>query len=433
VYSSFLGGSGREGILGIALDPSGNAYVAGWTNSSDFPTTPGTLDATCGTDGLCDLPYYDAFVTKLNAAGSGLVYSTYLGGSRGEAVEDIAVDSWGIAFLTGSTASMDFPLNEDIDNTCGGTDAFVAKLSANGAGLIFSTFLGGGLNEGAKGIAIDAFRDVYVAGFTASHDFTATPGAYDTTYGSDGSYGEWKRDGFIAKLSGLALPLTDGSPRTVDFGEQPVGTTSNPRTVTITNIGDAPQPIPPLDISGDFGYTPHCGTGIAPGSSCTIDFTFTPTGVGSRTGQLLAYDEDNEQWETVLPLSGVGVFPEELSLTIDIKPGTEENSINTKTHGVVPVAILGDSVFNVDLLDVTTLRFGPNGAAPAHDLTDPIVYAMHRQDVDGDGYFDLVCHFRQQETGIALGDTEACIRGYTHDTGNGPIPATGCGSVRTVR
>jgi hypothetical protein len=98
-------------------------------------------------------------------------------------------------------------------------------------------------------------------------------------------------------------------PESIDFGAQPVGTTSEPQTLTLTNLGDAAEPIPLFDITGDFKYTHACGTSIAPGSSCTVDFTFTPTDVGSRTGEFLAYNEEDGEWVPILPLNGMGIAP----------------------------------------------------------------------------------------------------------------------------
>lgn len=118
-----------------------------------------------------------------------------------------------------------------------------------------------------------------------------------------------------------------------------------------------------------------------------------------------------------------------IEVSIDIKPGSDPNSINTKSNGVVPVAILGSDSFDVTDVDVTTLTFGPAGASPAHDLTDPLVYADHLEDVNGDGYTDLVSHYRQKEMGLVLGDTEACISGAT----NSGTPISGCDSVNVVQ
>ena len=115
-------------------------------------------------------------------------------------------------------------------------------------------------------------------------------------------------------------------------------------------------------------------------------------------------------------------------IDIDIKPGSDRNSINPNSKGVIPVAILGSASFDVTTVDVTTLTFGPDGATPAHDLTDPSVYADHLQDVNGDGFMDLVSHYRTQDTGIAKGDTEACVAGAT----TGGVAIFGCDASKTV-
>jgi hypothetical protein len=103
--------------------------------------------------------------------------------------------------------------------------------------------------------------------------------------------------------------------------------------------------------------------------------------------------------ETVIGTQKISVTEDDL----DIKPGSYPNSINTKSKGVIPVALLGTDTFDVTTVDVTTLRFGPSDALPAHNLTDPEVYAEHLQDVNYDGYIDLVSHYRTKQTGIAVG------------------------------
>ena len=114
---------------------------------------------------------------------------------------------------------------------------------------------------------------------------------------------------------------------------------------------------------------------------------------------------------------------------IDIKPGSDPNSINIKrTTGVVAVAVLGTAAFDVMEIDVATLRFGPDLAVAAHDLTDPIVYADHLEDVNEDGFMDLVSHYVVGDIGLARGDTEACLIGETLSG----IPIEGCDSVRIL-
>jgi len=111
---------------------------------------------------------------------------------------------------------------------------------------------------------------------------------------------------------------------------------------------------------------------------------------------------------------------------IDIKPSSDPNSINTKSGGAIPIAILGSDTFDVTDVDVTILAFALNGATPKHDLTDPVVYASHLEDVNGDGFTDLVSHYVQKETGLLSSDTDACITGQT----TGGTVIGGCDSVK---
>jgi hypothetical protein len=174
VYSTFLGGSGGEGASGIACDGSGNAYVVGSTGSKDFPTTSGALQTSLG--GLDD-----AFVTKLNSTGTALIYSTFLGGSSDDNGRSIAVDAFGDAYVTGDTSSSDFPTTTGALQSTGGAGyAFVAKLNDKGTGLVYSTYLGGGAEFGI-GIALDGSGDAYVVGDTQSSAFPTTPGAVQTS------------------------------------------------------------------------------------------------------------------------------------------------------------------------------------------------------------------------------------------------------------
>ncbi len=183
-YSTYLGGgnSSTQGT-GIAVDSSGDAYVTGWTESVKFPTTSGAFK-TSGT--FIKTDNYGSFVTKFNAAGSALVYSTFLGGGFSSG---IAVDSAGNAYVTGSTSATDFPTKNPLQATfAGGTtsggaygaDAFVTKLNATGSKLVYSTYLGGSGQDYANGIAVDGAGDAYVTGTSSSTNFPTTPGALQT-------------------------------------------------------------------------------------------------------------------------------------------------------------------------------------------------------------------------------------------------------------
>ena len=163
----------------MALDSAGEAYITGNTGSADFPITAGAFQTTYGGGVLT------AFVTKLNASGTGLVYSTYLGGTSRDSGAGIAVDSSGNAYVTGLTESADFPIANAFRSTYrGGIDAFVTELKASGTGLVYSTYLGGSSEDSAAGIAVDSSGNAYVTGYTASSDFPVTSGAFQTKYGN---------------------------------------------------------------------------------------------------------------------------------------------------------------------------------------------------------------------------------------------------------
>lgn len=201
-YSTYLGGSGGERIHALAVDASGNAYLTGITNATSFPTTTGAYRGSPG-GGL------DVVVAKLNASGTALVYSTYLGGGSRDWGSAIAVDAAGNAYVTGQTESSNFPTTPGALRTTsgrGGSDAFVLKLNPSGSALIYSTCLGGANdNDSGYGIAVDKDGNAYVAGGTSSRDFPTTPGAFRTTLGG-GDCGNvifsWPcSDAFVSKLN----------------------------------------------------------------------------------------------------------------------------------------------------------------------------------------------------------------------------------------
>jgi photosystem II stability/assembly factor-like uncharacterized protein len=141
VYSTYIGGSDDDYGRGIAVDSTGNAYLSGYTTSKDFPVTEGAFQTSAGGSG-------DAFILKLNPEGSALVYSTYLGGLNDDQAYGIALDSAGNAYVTGNTGSANFPVTEGAFNTINGAGVFVSKLNAIGSALVYSTYLGGGSANG---------------------------------------------------------------------------------------------------------------------------------------------------------------------------------------------------------------------------------------------------------------------------------------------
>jgi hypothetical protein len=195
LWSTHLGGSANDEANGVAVDGQGNVYVCGYTCSTDFPTTSGAFRNTYGGGSS------DGFVAKLNATGTSLSYSTYLGGSSGETPWRIALTSAGEAVVGGNTSSADFPTTSGVvkrffaPNLMNASDGFLTKLNANGSGLVYSTFVGSESgNDAVNSLALDANGLAVVVGGTLSPDFPTTAGAFDRTHDAD-----W--DAFAAKLN----------------------------------------------------------------------------------------------------------------------------------------------------------------------------------------------------------------------------------------
>lgn len=198
LYSTLLGGSGRDIANGVAVDVFANAYVTGSTNSPGFPVTTRAIDRTYGGGD-------DVFVTKLGSGGDLLEYSTFVGGDSSEIGFGIGVNKYGEAYVTGRTQSPTFPASGDPydESLNGGYDMFVAKLNKAGSDLLYSTFVGTAGYDAGYAIAVEPRGDLYVAGFTDSPDFPTTSGAYDRT-------GNVGRASFVVKLP-LASPDPIGS------------------------------------------------------------------------------------------------------------------------------------------------------------------------------------------------------------------------------
>jgi Bacterial Ig-like domain (group 3)/Beta-propeller repeat len=217
LYSTYWGGSGGEGGIGLAVDSAGNTYIGGYTLSPDFPTVNPIQPTLAG--GM------DAFATKFSADGQTVIYSTYLGGSADEWQNGSTVDSSGNAYIVGATRSTDFPTPHAIQPTNhGGNDAFVAKINASGDALVYATYLGGSLEDVASSIATDSAGSAYVGGYTNSTDFPTA----DAIQAKNGG----GTDAFVTKLSsdGSALlystylggsaneSYSNASPREPDLG-----------------------------------------------------------------------------------------------------------------------------------------------------------------------------------------------------------------------
>ena len=195
-YATYLGGSDSESAFDVAVSPAGEAYLAGSVTSVDFPVE-NPLPGAPGAGST------DAFVTRLNASGANLVYSTYLGGGGTDNAWGIRVNATGI-YVAGSTTSQDFPRVGGIQtNNAGGLvegDAFVLKLAPNGASVVYSTFFGGANDDACRGLAVDATGAAYLAGFTTSLDLPTTPGVAQAARAG-------ASDGWTAKISPTGASL----------------------------------------------------------------------------------------------------------------------------------------------------------------------------------------------------------------------------------
>jgi hypothetical protein len=337
-YSTFLGGMGDDVAFGVAVDSSGSAYVTGITDSTDFPTTPGSAQPTLssGTCGAAPNTFTcpDAFLAKLNATGSDLAYAAYLGGSSYELAWGIAVDGSGNAYVVGGTGSNDFPSANPVQMYFGGgncdfarngvlysvacPNAFISGFKPDGSARTFSTYLGGAGGDIGFGVASDASGNVYLVGTTVSANFpTVTP----LQVGLAG-----KSDAFVAKISFATTgPTVILAPTNVSFADQPVGLTSAVQTVTLTNSGDARLEITKIETSGDFAQSNYCGGSLSASTNCGISVTFKPTAAGGRSGSLIVTDNAAGSPHTV-PLSGNGT-------DFSIAPSSGSSSTATITAG----------------------------------------------------------------------------------------------------
>lgn len=252
-FGSYLGGNQEDDGYAIAVDRAGNTYLAGRTRSTDFPIRdplPGQ-----GPSGG-----QDAFVTKINAAGSAIVYSTYLGGDGSDAALRMAVDSQGNAHVVGETNSTDFPtFNALQPQLKGSLDAFVTKLDPSGSGLVYSTYLGGDGADTGTDIALDSAGRACIAGQVYAGGFPVTAGAYDTVFRGGGEDELDMGDPFIVKLGGNGAQI---------FGTYfPIGDVDYSRR---SQIGDFTS-IPSIALDADDNIFLAAGIGggraIVPGDN----------------------------------------------------------------------------------------------------------------------------------------------------------------------
>jgi len=265
IWSTFLGGTGYDYGKAMAVDSTGNVYLTGSTNSSDFPTTAGAFDTShnniVNADGQLGS---DVFVAKLNSTGTALIYATFLGGSYNDMGNAIAVDSTGNAYVTGQTGSGNNTISNNFPTTAGAFntsynggwyDVFVAKLNSNGTALSYATYLGGSDSDVGQAIAVDSTGNVYLTGYTSSTNFPTTAGAFDTSYNQLTE--RLTRDVFVAKLNSSGTALSYAT-----F----LGSADEGRAIAIDSTGNA-------YLTGQIGFNQATG-GDFPTTAGAFDTRF---------------------------------------------------------------------------------------------------------------------------------------------------------------
>jgi hypothetical protein len=326
VYSSMLGGSSYQLGLRIAVTTPGIVYVAGYTASTDFPTTMGAAQAAYGGGNT------DVFVAEFNTANSGstsLVYSTYLGGNGFEDEHGLAIDGSGDAWVAGSTSSGNFPTESPLQSYGGDGDAFVSELNPAGTSLMFSSFLGGAGADTAGGIALGSGGYAYVTGQTSSSDFP-TKSALQAGLGGNAAY-----NAFIAKIGPrLTATAVACTPSPGETG------TATACTATVTDTAAGNTAGPPTgtvsfgtDSTGMFGSSGMCTLSASATAASSCSVSYTPSVAG--THHITATYGASGDW------AGSG---HSTPLTVDTAPGITSQSSQTFTvgaHGTFTVTTSG--------------------------------------------------------------------------------------------
>lgn len=284
VYSTYLGGTGFDQGYAIAVDSSGNTYVTGRTGTTNFPTTTGAFDTTFNGS-------TDAFVTKINAAGSAIIYSTYIGGAIGNG---IAVDSSGNAYVTGESGPPNFPTTPGAFQTSPyGFDAFILKLNPSGSTLLYSSRFGGNFDDFGRGIAVDSSGSAYITGWTVCRAPTCT---FPVVNAFQPNYGGGYNDGFVTKMNPAGTALVYST--YLGGGEIINATEDWGEGIAVDGAGSAYVTgytySPDFPITAGAYDTERCGldafiTKFAPAGNTLVYSTFLG-GCAREQGQAIAID-----------------------------------------------------------------------------------------------------------------------------------------------
>jgi hypothetical protein len=424
VYSTYLAGNSNvpyncgtpcwgtpfSGVVGIALDSNGSAYVGGNTNTYNFPTTPGAYLPTDVTqqnssvgfvskfsttgnldystylyessgantslnaiavdgsgsayvtgqalsDGtfpitstsICDPSVYGwgcnfAFVTKFDPTGSTLMYSTFLGPNNEASPQAIALDTGNDAYVLSAAVSSSFSLVDGIEPYRNESDLLLVEIDPLASTQLFATFLGASANEFPAGMALDSNGNLYIAGSTNSTDFPLTQGAFQNALGGN-------TDAFILKIAPRSAPSVALSPSLLQYSVQAIGSTSQPQTVLLRNMGSSPLLISSITTSGDFAETDNCGSSVPAAGNCTFSVQFSPTGARSRSGSVVIRD-DAAGSPHVINLTGDASGPVASLAPASLTFRGQQVGTTSATKAVT-LTNTGNTVLNVSRVQVT--------------------------------------------------------------------------------
>jgi len=375
VYSTYLGGNGFDQANAIAVESSGSVYVAGWTDSANFPVA-GPCQAS--KDGG-----QDAFVTKLNPSGNGLVYSTYLGGSNDDRAYALAVDSSSSVYITGYTGSGNFPTAAPCQaSNGGGQDAFAAKLNPPGSGLLYSTYLGGSSDDNAYTIAVDPSGNTYVAGFTLSANFPTINPCQTLNKGG--------QDAFVTKLI-PASNNADLSSLAVSAGTLNPGFAPGTTLYTV-HVANAVTSITLTPTVADATATVNVNGSatVSGGASAPISL-----GVGANTVTAVVYAQDGSSKTYTVIVNRTGSSNADLSglalssggQAVDLSPAFSPSvtsysaSVANNVTGVNVTPTLSDSVHAmVYVNDSLTTSGNVSGTITLHPGSNTVTATVYAQD-----------------------------------------------------
>jgi hypothetical protein len=413
VYAGYIGGAGSDQGAGIAVDGAGNAYVTGTTDSSEatFPVTVGP-----------DLTFngsFDAFVAKVNAAGTNLIYAGYIGGAGSDQGVAIAVDSAGNAYVTGATDSSEatFPVMVGPDLTFNGAvDAFVAKVNAAGTGLVYAGYIGGAGNDQGIGIAVDGAGNAYVSGATDSSE-----ASFPVTVGPDLTFNGGSFDAFVAKVNATGTALAYAGYIGGAGFDQGVGiAVDNAGNAYVSGLTDSSESSFPVAVGPDLTFNGSFDAFVAKvnATGTALAYAGYIGGTGTDQGLGIAVDSAGNAYVTGLTDSSEATFPVMVGpdLTFNGSFDAFVAKVNATGTGLVYAGYIGGAGFDqgVGMAVDSGGKAYVSGATDSSEATFPVTAGP---DLTFNGSFDaFVAKVNAAGTGLVYA---GYIGGAGNDQGAG--------------